>query len=230
MCKIPCLQIPLYCQNCIVHSYDYTTFINETVFTLSASFIAGFIFYYLTVYYPESKREKPIKEIMICQLKSAKEGYAEAINSIYERSYDGNIDYFINKLASFENEQYTITPDNSYYILHNINLVASLLQYSLSKIEYYDFGDINRLNELMALIATLSVRIEDAVVEYIKGDSGQLVKKTYSRQMCFGEKEIKSFAVDLIKCYDLISKIYENTNKTNVKRNNKFNFCKLAKQ
>ena len=167
---------------------------------------------------------------MICQLKSAKEGYAEAINSIYERSYDGNIDYFINKLASFENEQYTITPDNSYYILHNINLVASLLQYSLSKIEYYDFGDINRLNELMALIATLSVRIEDAVVEYIKGDSGQLVKKTYSRQMCFGEKEIKSFAVDLIKCYDLISKIYENTNKTNVKRNNKFNFCKLAKQ
>lgn len=193
------MELSIHC------SVEWHKIIKEVINSIAGGFIAGCLFYIISVLLPKTKREPPILGLICQQLRYAKDDLDEMSKIVCEKNAKN-----FNLEKYKKHDFYELTSSNCRFILHAMNNVNMLIQYPMLKIDLLGNEDVKRISKTSQLVTKNITRLNDALEpDNINCSS---ITDNGNRNNHFAYLNDKDIEV-IKQIYNLLEQIYNNLKK-----------------
>ena len=197
VCAI-CIVVMLICR--MPHSSEgVCNSMNNIAFGICGSYIAGYIFYILTIYIPNVRRKSPMKGIFNEYVRYTKDEFREMLTTVFG-SFDAENPVLSELVKRIPKEnsvgEYKIKRVNCQFILHKTEESLSLLRYPVSQIDFWEVEDLQELKKLITLQLNVTTLLKDKLyVEEVEN-------------IPWGMEELEGLVSNLLSIYVTVSNVY----------------------
>lgn len=204
-CKTPCMQVPVPLPE------GMTIFINEVIFGLCMSIIAGIIVYVLTSLVPKAEKMEPILKILIKRLRYAKDTLESSLKSISkvgcveEVTTETVVDRLSLKDIELPSGIRVLKVNLKYIREELLDYVDFVLQYVYSRIDYLD----NENSEGIGCIMDKTLELRAFMDEIFEPFEREKTKIESTEVIDVGKEQLTRIAEGLIELHAQTKKMYE---------------------
>ena len=201
MCKIEQLQFYVDWSN------EWVEFVNDTGFCIVSSYIAGYVFYILSVLYPWVIRRKKTLGISKKLLRYTIDDYDSMFSTICDCCCtDINESLFIKSIVQENNCFYNyIDGDCCFFIQTRLCEIKTALQDFISISDYLEDSELEKLNKGFELLEKCLIIIKDKSDNIKSGAS--------SSKLSFRNEELEKWINSLFELKEALTDMYDHINK-----------------
>lgn len=197
LCAI-CVVVMLFCKKSH-SSYGACNSINDIAFGICGSYIAGYIFYILTICIPRFRRKSPMKGIFNEYVRYMKDEFSEMLTTVFG-SFDAENPVLSEMVKRLPKENSIdgcyIKRVNCQFILIKTEEILSLLKYPISQIDFWEVEDLQELKRLTTLQLKVTTLLKDKL--YVKE----------VENIPWGTEELEGLVSNLLSIYASVSNLY----------------------